>query len=549
MDKPSPSPGNQLTQRIGPSPSQGLVDIRRRLEKSSAPCFRRGRGRGGGRMQAIVTPLIQLFTLARRIRHRIPGSGLVFAVGLLALLASARKDWYHLPPTDLQQLRLSLAWIQVVHVITLTGLLMVLAPGLWRGLTGVSRRAVWGLLAVTLMFPYLVNTWLPDIAFMASAYYEQDQAVVRQVESKLPDVQAQWKQHIALAPSRPQPSRFGMTVGDRSFFQLASWDQLWLEGLGYRNSFFAFIGKGWTTTVLGLVICLVALYQHLSSARLTTLTADLAWGLPYATGGLALVLGLVLGINVANYQLDTAFALGNYPQVIATSQRLQTVYPALKFDTAFQERTTRAAYYAGQADAGQIAQLRGVEHYRLGQYAKAIPYLQEAFGQQPQSLLLRQTLATALLNAGVNYFETPILPNRPQSLRFPNKSNFIDSPKAREGPSNAKAAGAMPYLNQAIALFPNHIEALYTQMLVSSLNGQDDRAAAAARQLIAIEAYFQQPNTALLGQTYNHLAWSAYREGDMAQTWERYRQSVDPGHWDWQPPDDKTGSDHREDQL
>ena len=453
---------------------------------------------------------------------------LVFWGGILALLAAAGKPWYHLPVDTLDAFGVRLMSVNLLKGLTLaivgSGTVCILI-----GAQKLSRFLVWQALGLVLLTPYILTTWTPTLDAVTTNLYEQNQKITHHVEQNLPTVQAQWKRNIPLLPDRTPPSTFGLTIPDSRFFQPASWDYLFLEGLGYRNSFFAFVGKGWILSLVGLVFSLLGLYvRKLNSSALLS---DLRWLIPQVSSILGLIFLSIFGVNLLNFQLESWLVEGNYPVVISVSRAVEVWYPPLKFDEEFQNQWAQAEFYAGSSDSFRVNLAKGVEQYRWGEYAGAVAYFQQALKRNPNSFLARKYLAIALLNGAVDYFETPILPNRPSQVRFPSRSNFLDSPKARQGPIRAKPTGAIAQFEQVLSIFPGHLEALYNLMLAHSINGDFDQSAAAAQQLIHIQSYFQQPNTALLGQAYNHLTWKEYHNNDLETAWERYRQSVDPSRW------------------
>ena len=68
-------------------------------------------------------------------------------------------------------------------------------------------------------------------------------------------------------------------------------------------------------------------------------------------------------------------------------------------------------------------------------------------------------------------------------------------------------------------------------MLARAVNGEFEKSASAAQQIIETLKYFQKPSFALLGQTYLHSAWASYHDGNLAKTWNQYRQSIDSSAW------------------
>ncbi|MGK7878191.1 MAG: tetratricopeptide repeat protein [Xenococcaceae cyanobacterium] len=410
-----------------------------------------------------------------------------------------------------------------------------MAFAIWYGISRVPRLPLWGGLVAVLLFPYLITTWSPTVTFLATAYYDQQMRVSEHVEENFPEVQAQWKQNISLEKPIPITSIFEFSIQDSRFFQISSWDRVLLDGFGYKNSFFAFIGRGWSFTTIGLVTTLMGLYLGLEKAPLKAFLQDMNRILP----GVGLLLGFIflslVWVNIVNHQLDTLFAKGEYHQVVATSKTLASWYPPLRGDEAFLKRMAEAGFYGNEPDPALINFTKGIERYRVGDYFKAEDYFQRSLTLQPNLFLVREYLATTFLNEGVEYFNTPNLPYSPHGHNYPNFANTPFNPIAPNNPSainNRKPSWAAEHFEKALQVFPGHISALYDLMLTTAVNAQFNKSAEIAREIIAVEQYFQQPNNGLLGQAYLHLAWADYHnESNLSQAWKRYRQSIDTRSW------------------
>ena len=476
----------------------------------------------------MFTQLVHLLTRLENWIQPLTRERLVFWGGGLVLLAATRKPWYHLPTDILNTFSISLFSASFLKSLTLSivssGIICVLV-----GAQKTSRFLFWQALGVILLTPYFLTTWVPSLDAVTTTLYEQNQQITKHVEHNIPIVQAQWKRNISLLPERSSPSTFGLTISDSRFFQPASWDYLLLEGLGYRNSFFSFVGKGWIFSLIGLSLSLLGLY--VGKPDCSALFFDLRLIIPEFSSILGLIFLAILGINLLNFQLETWLVAGNYTSVISTSRVAEFWYPSLKQDEVFQDRFAEAEFYTSRPDPYRLELAKGLEQYHQGEYLIASEYLQRALRLNPNSFLARKYSAAAFLNSAVDYFEAPNRAIQSSDFNFPKRSNFLDSPKARQGPITAKPSGAIAQLEKALSIFPGHLEGLYDLMLTHSINGNFDQAAIAAQQLIQIQQYFQQPNTALLGQAYTHLAWQEYHNNDLEQAWERHRQSVDPSQW------------------
>jgi len=470
----------------------------------------------------IILRLIQWFTLAR----------VTLLVALLALLSAVKSPWYKLPKESLDTFGTNLFWINSVRFLVILFPLIILTSLFIAAFDRASRLSFWVGLFAVLLFPYFATTYSPTVTFLSTSYSHQGMRASSHVEKKFFHVNAQWKRNIVLDASKPIESISGFNIPDSSFFQMSSWDKVWLEGFGYKNDFFSCIDKGWGSTITGLVIGLIGLYMELGAKGIDSFLKDLSYFLP----GVGLILGLIviylIGVNIINYQIDTLFAKGEYQQVVAKSELISFWYPPLKGDLSFLIRLGKASFYSNEPHPGLIDFAKGLERYQLGDFAKAERYLQESLRLQPNLFLAKEYLASCLINQGVEYVKYTDGPKMPvKSAIVPYRANFRDSSQAQERPSYQRPAGAAEYFERAIEVFPNHIEALYDLMLVRVFSGEFAKSAQAAKQIIDVEQYLQLPNVALLGQAYMHLTWADYHEDDIKTAWQRYRQTMDSGTW------------------
>ncbi len=429
---------------------------------------------------------------------------LTLFIGSLVLILGAIFPWYQLPPQSLETFGTNLFLTHICRVLAAIFAIINLAFTFRFTINRALRLSFWIGLIATLLFPYFIVTWSPTVAFIASSYYNQGNNVSSHVDRNFSEVQAAWKQNISLDQPEDPPTIFEMSIPDSRFFQMSSWDKVLLNGFCYKNSFFAFIGKGWSFSLFGLVISLMGLYLSVKKRSLNVCLEDLSQLLPGTSLLLIVIWISVIGVNIVNYQLNTLFAKGEYHQVVATSKTLALWYPPLQGDTAFLERLARSEFYADESDPALINFVKGLEHYKFVDFQSAENYFQKSLDLQPKRFLVRGYLASAILNQGVNYL---------------NNAN------------NRKPGSAADIFEKASRIFPAHVEALYDLMLARVVNGEFQKSADVAKQIIDGQKYFQEPRIGLLGQAYLHLAWLEYNNGDLNKTWERYRQSVDNKTW------------------
>lgn len=466
--------------------------------------------------------LIQWFTLARG----------TLLVTIPALLSGVKTPWYHLPQAALDDFGTDLFFANSVRYLGVIFPLIILVSLFVNSFHRVARLTCWVGLFAVLLFPFFLTTYSPTVTYLSTSYSQQGTRASSHVEKKFFHVNAQWKRNIVLDASKPIETIFSFKIPDSRFFQMSSWDKVWLEGFGYKNDFFSCIAEGWSSTIAGLVIGLIGLYMALGTKGLDSFVKDMTHLLP----GLGVVLGVIvtflIGVNIINYQIETLFAKGEYHQVVAKSEMLSSWYPPLKGDLDFLVRLGQASFYGNEPNPALISFAKGLERYQRGDFAKAERYLQESLRLQPNLFLAKEYLASCLINQGVEYAKHTDGPKMPvKSAIVPYRANFRDSSQAQERPSYQRPAGAAEYFERAIEVFPNHIEALYDLMLVRVFSGEFAKSAQAAKEIIDVEQYLQLPNVALLGQAYMHLTWADYHDDDIETAWQRYRQTMDSGTW------------------
>ncbi|QLE44939.1 hypothetical protein FD723_27660 [Nostoc sp. C052] len=425
-------------------------------------------------------------------------------IGSICLLFGAIFPWYRLPQETLEAFGTNLFWANAVRVPFALCAIAGFSYTFVFHIRQAPRLVFWGALIPILLFPYFITTWSPAVSFIATEYYNRGEEVSSHVDKSFSEVQAQWKQNIVLDNPDIPASTFGLKIEDSRFFQLPSWDKVILEGFGYNNSFFAFIGKGWSFSLIGVLICLMALYLALEQQGLNLLMKDMKILVPVNILLFSVIFCSHIYFNIVNYQLNVQFAKGEYSQVVNTSHALIRLYPPFQGDEEFLERLAKAELYTDTGEPGLLNFIQGLENYQDSNFLEAEKYFQQSLDSQPKRFLVRGYLVTAILNQGVNYFNEP----------------------------NTKNAGtAADIFEKAFSIFPGHVEALYDLMLARVVNGEFQKSAEVAKQIIDGQKYFQEPGIGLLGQAYVHLTWDEYNKGDINKTWERYRQSVDTTAW------------------
>ncbi len=438
------------------------------------------------------------------ILDRVNRQKIVLFIGALVLILSARSSWYKLPSDTLEVFQISLAWANIYRFLPILFAILGIFFSIWQGSKQAIRLLFWGGLFIVLLFPYFQSTWTPSVAFLAKNYYSQGAKADRHVERNFSEIQAQWKQNIELdKPDLPE-STVNFLIENSSLFQASSLERFFTDILAYNPSFFGFINPNWAIAILGFFISLFGFYLEQTDRAVQALVRDMRKLLPYLATGLFLLGLSVLVPNIIHYQLNIAYARGEYQFVQNVSKTLSTLYPPFQGDEHFLERLAKASYYNDQPEPYLIEFGKGLESYRQSNWLNAETHFQNSLTLQPKSFLVRGYLATVILARGVNNFNAP---------------------------KRHKAETSTDFFERTLQIFPNHTEALYDLMLARAINGEFDKSANKALKIIQSQKIAQRPRSALLGQAYLHLSWKDFKDDNLEKAWQRYRQSVDDGAW------------------
>ncbi|MEM6597733.1 MAG: tetratricopeptide repeat protein [Cyanobacteria bacterium P01_C01_bin.69] len=447
-------------------------------------------------VQAIRLSSLIAFLIAQCSRTRLALLG-----SSLCLLGGALLPWYKVPPQLITPFELDFGLTKIAQGMALL-LSIACALSLWRiRFVAIARGCLWIGLLLFLLFPYAFTHLHPEISFITSDYFNQGILVSDSAELGILQAQNSWKQDMKLATPIVIESSIPLEINSSKFFNLSTFvEKAFLDILRYGSSFFIFISAGWALCAFGIFAALNATYIALDSRqRLSVLITDLTAVLPALALCLILSIGLSLAANIANYQLNVAFAKGQYATVVAESQQLAKWYPLLKGDTDFVMRESKARYYTGQIEPATESLALGIALYQQGAMPEAADYLQQALTTRPQLYLARGYLANTLVKQGVNQF------------------------------NQQQTSTASTYFQRALQVYPGHIEALYDLMIAKAVQGNFSDSARLGQELIDIQTYFHPSvlGRAIVGQAHLHEAWRSFKAGDTDAAWEQYFRSLD----------------------
>jgi hypothetical protein len=437
-----------------------------------------------------------------------------------AFLLGSALPWYTMPGETLTAFGSSL-WVPF----TLRALPMIAAVIVVLMLFGknnLRRRQryqmfLWAVLPIVLLFPFLVATCSPAVAYVAAAFDQQRENVAYHIETHYPEIQSQWKQSIAIDPyeevesyapdgltrgytdpmqSLPNGRPFNIDSAD--FFQLSSWDRLVMEGMNFLPGFLASVGWGWPITVVALVTTLIAIYL----LRPAAFFRDLRKISPWYFGGIIGLLLVLIGPCIVTRQISTWLARGEYERASTAAHLLNACYPPMQGDTPFMLQLAESDMHTGRSTPGVQHFAQGVECWRTNRLDLARNYFEQAVAQSPNNFLFRGYLSATLVRIGAQFFEQ----NQP--------------------------AAAANVFDQARQVFPNHLQATYCTMIARAAQGNFEGSMLTAQDLRNLQRYFRQPGIAVMGQSFVHEAWADYRAGQLSKAWHAYRQSVDTGTWE-----------------
>jgi tetratricopeptide (TPR) repeat protein len=423
---------------------------------------------------------------------------LVLAASLGAFGLGMIFPWYGLPPRAMEAFAADLSWVRGGQALSALGVLVVL-DRLARSRGSSSRTLFWAGLGAGLLFPYGVATWSVPSGYLAVEFYGQEQRMIKHAEDNFPFVQSQWKRSILLEPTSPAQSGMPLRIRESRFFQLSCWNRV-VEGLGYSNPILTFLRRGWTFYLGGCLAALLGSYL-MPHVGLAGLRHDLRRLLPAFAATMA-VLGLwLLAPSLVDHRLETLFARGEHRAVLRWSRVAAAIYPPFRTDADFVLRQAAAGVHGGVPDPTGNRLARGILFYQQRELDEARDCLSDVLAESPNTPLVRAYLASTLVNLGVQQFNI------------------------------GRHAAAGDLFRQALAVYPQHVEALYDLMLSQVANAEFSASAQSGELLREVSSYYQLPSVALAGQSYLHSAWARYRAGDLDDAWEEFRKSHDRDAW------------------
>jgi hypothetical protein len=440
-------------------------------------------------------------------------SGLVLALGIFISIKGFISPWFTLSSEALKVFQTNLLLVNMIRITVLILFLLAISNVFyWQKKTKAHNLLIAGLI-LTFFLPYLIVTFNPTLDFITTAYFNQASNIIDKVDINFPEVQSQWKQNISLLTIEPPESTFALQISNSRFFQIPSMTTFFVIGLGFKNTIFTFIGGGWVSTIAGLIFTLFGLYLAEEEA-MEVLYINLKFWSPKISLILGLILVSIIAANIVNYNLDVDFAKGENSQVIKKSKILSLWYPPVIGDERFLERLAKADFYLNGNQSTMFDFIKGLENYRLKNYQQAQFNFANYLAINPKNFLTRGYLATSIINQGVLYITD-------KTYRL--SDNIIVS-----GNNIRKAGGAITLFQEAEQKFPDNIVALYDLMLASVVDGKFELSAQTGKKIItALKIYQNQYYfKSLMGQSYLHLGWSEYKNGDLNSAWKRYFQST-----------------------
>jgi tetratricopeptide (TPR) repeat protein len=436
-------------------------------------------------------------------RYLINRSRIIILFSCLLLVISCLSKWYNLPTEILDYFNAHLQIIGVEKIAVIVVLILA-GPLLFCGRnTGILRLASMLSFIFVLLLPYFISVWNPKVSYIAESFYRQQRDINRHIEVNYSLVQDDWKRDIILRSSRPIRSTNLFSIQDGQFFQLPHWEEFAVIGAGFTLEFFTFIGRGWVFAILGLVGILFTTYclDLPQEQSLQELAKAGQW--------LCLLVFCFIVFQLTpqfiNFRVDTLYAQGKYLDVVRMSKFLEKIYPSFTNEERFIERNAKSKLYVSNSEnLDQLYLLQGIERFRKRDFQRAAQFFAKAIELNPDLTTIRGYLASCLINQGVRSYND-------------QKSRLTTS--------------AEIYFDQALKIFPAHLEALYNLMLVRAIDGNFEDSSKAARFLLFMQQYFQTPGLPLINQAYLYLAGKELQLGDLNTAWIKYRNAIDSKSW------------------
>ncbi len=284
---------------------------------------------------------------------------------------------------------------------------------------GAQRRRfrvfLWAAMPIALLFPFLVATLTPAVAYVAAAFDQQRDSVAYHIETHYPEIQSQWEQSMAIDPyeevvpyapdgltrgytdpMRTLPNGRPFDIDSTTFFQLSSWDRFVMEGMNFLPGFLASVDWGWPITVASLVTALITVYL----VRPVSLFRDLKKiGLWYVAGAAGILLVLLVPCFVTR-QISTWLARGDFERASVAAHLLYACYPPMQGDTDFMLQMDECDRHTNRSTPGVHPFAQGVECWRANELDLARDHFEQAVAQSKHNYLFRGYLSATLMRIG-----------------------------------------------------------------------------------------------------------------------------------------------------
>ena len=462
-------------------------------------------------------------------------------VGVLFLAVGFSSHWCQVPSTLLSGYdrgNFRIQFNEPTEAFALRIMVLIVAAVLIFGLVRgertrfAARFLVWALLTATLVFPYALRLWDPEITFDSEVIWNSlDAVALSEMDQSYNAQQLDWRGDQQMIPlntkrlmqwlgaplavmlpgspggAKPGPDgsegRVGSPISDGldlSIFRLSRLPDVTSELFGYSNAFLNLAGRGWYFSLIGAIVALLGIYLP-SDRGIRFFLRDMRW--TAACWALLLVVLLIPRAisDVLLAEADVAIARG---------------------DNAIAEHDLREATFWKPTLRYSL-----LSHEKLGELTRA-----RNCDNCPESLLsvAYNDLLSSRFIEGIEELERfrKLYPDRAESSYW---LGFAYIQRGTELFNKGEVSAASESWRKALQYTPTDSMALWGLALAQLRLRQFD---AASRSL---EAIVQLQNTVsfrpfpIASQWRVIAAWAALQRGDIGRAHDLYSLSLTPENW------------------
>lgn len=366
-----------------------------------------------------------------------------------------------------------------------------------------AKWLAWTGFAATLLFlffPYFVMNWDPDTALRAHKLLSQSKHLVDELQLNFPEQMTGWKQEVSMHFVYDQYDLFHPWINNIQYLSIAN-VRLWINDFGFNVPFLQFAKIGYPAAIVGGLLLVISSFLRRDIARFPIMIRQIKVMAAVSTFAVIIAAIPIFTVHYLMHRAHVMALQGLYPDALRTYRLAESIAPILDLDSNFHNHIGRVFYYSkhqGEADYYVFLGSRQMGQMLINE---ALTSFNEALRIRPDHPVALNKRSLALINLGALQYE------------------------------QASYDSAIEAWKKVIDSDPSNLTALFELQLGYMRISDFESIVPLARRVMAIKYYFQVPSLTILGQSYVHLAWSAYKRGNFGQALDYYHKSIAPNLW------------------